>query len=564
MNDCNLSGNSTIKEKKLHEIYLLKQKSQILSPERKKEIVDSVVSYIPRLRKHREDHLNRINILRKKSRNFADKSVPAWSRVSTTDSESGYRLILAFRNNTCNYRRAEPLGLGCFMCGYYAGTGKAGGATHSQMIKQLNKGFSDGFSNGYKFDTVELLSDGSFLSDVEYNAETKKYIFELLASMPYIKKVLVESRPEYVGKQQDEIREQLKRLRKDQILEIGIGLETADDFIRCTCINKGFNFEVFESAVKELSAINKDCEDRCEVVAYTLIKPAFLTDSEAVIDVINTLRVLSKLSEKYNVRIIPKLEPVAISNGTILSLLYFNNQYSPLNYWAVLEIITNAHLDGKCKNVFENVRIGEREDMYDILKVPAIYKDGHYDQYDFILYDTIQQYNKDHDIFKVYAKIESTFPNGLSGLLAPDSSLVDWLKNSIGLNNSKIIEFAIRYSDKIRIAMNDRMTRLEAKFLRDIYSALDKIEGYDYDINSILEIKRIIDRKEYPFGEEAKNKIGKVIFNCFPPPKSILFSIRVVDVVKEPDGFLRVYFETRDFISGRKFTLWAEVPIHKY
>jgi archaeosine synthase beta-subunit len=540
----------------------LKSESRLLPGTRKEEIVNRIISAIPKLKQHRKAHLRKLNILREKSREFADKSLPAWVRVSTTESESGYRLIVGFRNNTCVYRVHDPLGLGCLNCGYYAGTGEEKEATPTQLIKQLDEGLTQGFNYEQKFDVIEFLSDGSFLGDDEYDRGAKDKIVELLSSTLHIKRILVESRPEYVINRQDEIEKYLKCLRRDQTLEIGIGLETADDFIRQVCINKGFGFGVFEHAVKKVSQINRVHNDRCAVVAYILIKPAFLSTKETILDVIGTLQVLSDLSEKYRVKIIPKLEPAAISDGTILSLLYSQNEYTPLNYWAVLEIITFNFLDSRCKGVSNNIRVGAREDMDDVLKVPAIYTGNQYDQYDFIVYNVIQQFNQDHDLFKLYAIIESTFPGGLHGLLDANSSLMNWLKDSYSMKNSSIIGFINKYSDKINTNANVLATQLEAKFLKNIYSVLNRIEGYDHDRTIVGGIMEIIDGKEYPFDMDIKRKIGELIFTCFQKQENSRY-IKVLDIVKEPDGFLRIFFEMRDFLSRRKFSLWVEVPTHE-
>jgi uncharacterized Fe-S cluster-containing MiaB family protein len=77
-----------------------------------------------------------------------------------------------------------------------------------------------------------------------------------------------------------------------------------------------------------------------EIVTYLLVKPAFITDKESINDIIHSIHFLRLLSETYGIQITPKLEPAAIVDGTILSLLHMDNNtpyhYEPLSYWQSL------------------------------------------------------------------------------------------------------------------------------------------------------------------------------------------------------------------------------------
>jgi len=540
---------------------------------RKNEILGYALELIPKLKEHRQSHRAKLERRLEESNEFGDKSQAAWTRLSTTASESGYRLVVGFRDRTCRYREdSTSHGLGCFHCGFYAGTGGEEEATTAQLMRQLHGAFKTGFSYGKVFDVIEFLGDGSFLNDDEYNDRAKDRVFEFLARIPYIHRVLIESRPEHVRSQGiEEITARLDALRKDQHLEIGIGLETSDDFIRNVCLNKGFSRDAFEDAVNMVSRVNADYDCRCSVVAYVFVKPAFLTTEEAITDVLRTIIYLSDLSESSGVTISPKLEPAAIADGTLLSFLYRHGKnsatsYAPLNYWTVLEILTRASLEPKCKRVFQRIRVGGREDMDDVIKMPAVYrKDGRYDQFDFILYDAIQQFNQQdhHDLHKLYALLNNARKKGLRNLVESRGAFTSWARKELRSTKSAIADFIVQHEKAIAAVDSSYFTPSEKEFRDVTYCALDKLEGYDID-SSFSPIQRIGDvlaGAKYPYDEEKRAKVGEIMFDCFHQDNRTLFDIKILDIVREPDRLKRVFFEATDFVSGRTFVLWAGVPV---
>ena len=333
-----------------------------LPRDRRLGIISTLAECIPSLQKHRRDHVVRLKERWKGEPHLVDRNEPAWVRVNKTHSVKGLRLTIGFRNTSCEYRKTDPLSLGCFNCGYYAGSGFRK-ATVAQLIEQVRRGFAVAFRHGLSFDVVEFLSDGSFLSNREMDDEAKLRIFRNLAQMSYVKRILIESTPEHVFSQRDEIPQLLDCLRPDdQTLEIGIGLETADDFIRKACINKGFERTHFERAVEHIARINKTYNGQCSVVAYLLVKPAFLSTAESIEDIIKALIYLSDFSKAAKVRIVPKLEPAAVADGTLLSYLHMLDEsceyhYAPLNYWMILEILTRSYLDERCRPAWDCIRV---------------------------------------------------------------------------------------------------------------------------------------------------------------------------------------------------------------
>ncbi len=111
-----------------------------------------------------------------------------------------------------------------------------------------------------------LYNMGSFLNDYEIPSKARKEILEIINKNKDIKKITLESRPEYVTK---EHLEELKKLIPNKMIEIGMGLESSDDFVREVIINKGNILKDFKRTVK-LIRVNK-----LNSLAYIQVKPPF-------------------------------------------------------------------------------------------------------------------------------------------------------------------------------------------------------------------------------------------------------------------------------------------------
>jgi radical SAM enzyme (TIGR01210 family) len=570
-----------------------------LTASRKQQIAVSMKRHLIQLEKHRHQHLQELT--KHKKQTFSE---PSWWRLSATHSEDGNRAIIGFRHKQCAYRtKDDKMNLGCFNCGYYAGAAPQGtGASLIQLKQQLLNGLRQVFehSSGVNFDVIEFLSDGSFLDANEYEVASQRAILNLLSRLPWLRRVLIESRPEYVEHQRlIGLLSSLNPARgtREIELEIGIGLETGDDFIRQVCINKGFARSDFEHALDEIVRVRTK-GFKCSAVCYLILKPAFLTEKEAIEDTIRTLKYLRRAAVErgYIDLIRPKLEPAAVSRGTMLSLLYKEGEYKPLNYWSVLEILTRAVQDPETGDIADLLRIGAREDMDDVAKVPAIYADrdgkSRFDQVDFAVYTAIQNFNRhggiapsefseqgcDHRSVSTPPITESGEPtaiqsNAFSDLLAVYSSIRSamaqedrtqfafesrnlWKQDVFGNHGITTAIESFFESNESVIAVSEGST-----FLEEIYQALDVIESFDAkrSLEFLHAVIPLLDKGD-------REGLAKLIEGSF---KSDLVGVRVVDVDEESDvvegqtglehTFYRVFLEVQDFVSRKVYPIWTQI-----
>jgi radical SAM enzyme (TIGR01210 family) len=381
-----------------------------LSVERKQTISQCLVDILPNFLDYRKQYIQSI-VRTTDSTPSGNMQDPAWVSVSRTDSESGWRLMLGFKDQRCSYRNSDILGSGCFNCGFYTDTENSPRANTQSVLSQLQTALQYGLNSKHKFDVIEFLSDGSFLDDLSPKA--RESLLTEVARYPFIQRVLIESRPEGIYKNRLPLTKLLSILN-GRTLEIATGLETADEFIRTVCIHKGFSKLEFEKGLEAIASVKKDTKSEIVYLSYILVKPAFLTTEESIIDAVKTIEYLNQIQHISGVKIIPKLEPATIPLGTLSTILYQEEiskpcHYSLLNYWAVLEILVRASESDLCKDIFSSIRIGERKDMGKNTFLPGVYiqeRDQTPDPIDPILYHAIQDFNYHHNLEQIFHTIQ--------------------------------------------------------------------------------------------------------------------------------------------------------------
>jgi radical SAM enzyme (TIGR01210 family) len=110
-----------------------------------------------------------------------------------------------------------------------------------------------------------------------------------------------------------------------------MGLESISDSVRALCINKNFDLDSFKEAVH----LGKQFEMGTR--AYVLLKPPFLTERDALLDVQRTI----KDAIAVGVTTI-SLNPVNVQKNTLVESLWKKQQYRPPWLWSVVEALRSA------------------------------------------------------------------------------------------------------------------------------------------------------------------------------------------------------------------------------
>jgi len=214
----------------------------------------------------------------KPKKNDLSKPVKCWTEKDIINKKIVDTFVIILRTQGCSW----ALKSGCSMCGYFndsAWTKISDEELYSQYQNAMEKYKDQRF--------IKFFNSGSFLDNSEVSKKVRNKI--LLDLKDKVEKISFESRPGFINKN---ITDETKKILGDKKIEIGIGLETADDSIRNKIINKGFTFKQFKKAADLLKKNNID------VKTYILIKPLFLTEKEAIDDALNTVK---KIKDNTNV-----------------------------------------------------------------------------------------------------------------------------------------------------------------------------------------------------------------------------------------------------------------------
>jgi len=244
--------------------------------------------------------------------------------VGLIDGKPVERVIIILRGCGCGWSQQEQGG--CIMCGHYSGSSKGRYVPTENLKKQFDEAVA-----GYdllKYPMLCLYNGGSLLNELEIEAELRGYMLKKIASIPHIKRLIIESRAQYIT---EEILDEIEELLPHTTVEIGVGVETARDDIRELILNKGVTTE-------ELVEVGKKFRGRkTQMLAYVLLNPPFLTETEAIEDTISTIEFAMEIGAS-----IVSIEAVSIQHLTPVSLLSEAGYYTPPWIWSIFEIVKRA------------------------------------------------------------------------------------------------------------------------------------------------------------------------------------------------------------------------------
>ncbi|WP_255193078.1 archaeosine biosynthesis radical SAM protein RaSEA [Natronobeatus ordinarius] len=255
----------------------------------------------------------------RKERSY-DPHEPTRVWLDEDNTPDGVRESLTIILNTggCRWARAG----GCTMCGYVAESVEGGSVSHEALLDQVDVCLEHEAENADEpAPLVKIYTSGSFLDDREVGPDTREAIAETFADR---ERMVLESLPDFVA------REKLEVFTDHGLaVDVAIGLETATDRVRRDCVNKYFDFADFEAACAEAVAADAG------VKAYLLMKPPFLTESEAVEDMISSIERCAGVDGCHTI----SMNPTNVQRYTMVDELYFRGGYRPPWLWSVAHVL---------------------------------------------------------------------------------------------------------------------------------------------------------------------------------------------------------------------------------
>jgi len=305
-----------------------------------------------------------------------------WSEDDVLGNEVTRAFVFILKTRGCFWAYHS----GCTMCGYF--NDSIIDITEKEIEEQIELALQK--YQGEKI--VKIFTSGSFLDEREVPLHLQLKMLEKFFEKA--DKVIIESRPEFI-KNLDSI----GKIPDGRILEVAMGLESANDRVLKYSVNKGFTFSEWRDAAEGV------VERGMELKTYILVKPAFLTEKEAIEDALASAKKVSDISSTLS------LNPVAIHANTLVEYLWKRGLYRPPWLWSVAEILERAgdifdgqikcdvvaggqrrgaHNCGKCdssfmnavdrftihgnRNAFEKLKCGCREEWLDCLEAGEFLK----------------------------------------------------------------------------------------------------------------------------------------------------------------------------------------------
>ncbi len=244
--------------------------------------------------------------------NPSDRPAAVWTGKDLFDGKPVPALTIIFRTTGCRWNN-------CTMCGYVYDSAQKS-PSHDDLMKQFDHAMSRCKDEEF---IVKIFTSGSFLDDDEISSTTRKEMLSRLGADGRVKKVIAETRPEYVTKER--LSEALSVVGKS--FEVAIGLETSNDTIRKDCINKGFSFSDF------IMASDAAKQEGVSVKAYLLLKPIFLPEGLAIRDMIQSIHDVSPYAGTISVNL------CNVQKGTLVDEMFERGDYRPPWLWSAVEVL---------------------------------------------------------------------------------------------------------------------------------------------------------------------------------------------------------------------------------
>jgi len=239
-----------------------------------------------------------------------EKPEAVWKEFDCIGKKKVRTLVFILRTRGCRW--ADKVG--CTMCGYHAASVKE--VTVEDLRKQLHAVKEKYEDEEY----IKIYTSGSFLDTDEIPLELRKEIFD---SFENSRRILVESRPEFITEHN------LTGIDIDR-LEIAIGLETADDRIRERCVRKGFTYNDYLRAAALLKKLD------IPLRTYLLLKPPFLTEREAIIDAVQSIKRIRGVTQTISIN------PVNVQKNTLVERLWKRGNYRPPWLWSLIQVLETS------------------------------------------------------------------------------------------------------------------------------------------------------------------------------------------------------------------------------
>lgn len=199
------------------------------------------------------------------------------------------------------------------------------------------------------YELLSLYNDGSFFAPKEIPEDVRLEIARLVSESG-VRRLVVESLPQFIT--HDRLVPFARELG-DVALDVGIGFQSANDVVREVLVNARVSKPEFQSALAALAGVG------AEPKIYLMIKPPFVTEEEAVTDILESVAYIKRQGIDG-----VTVCPTRVSPNTVAWELYQSGDYLPPNLWTVLEAVRLASRDAEVRVACINLRGSDFESVF--------------------------------------------------------------------------------------------------------------------------------------------------------------------------------------------------------
>lgn len=237
--------------------------------------------------------------------------------------------LFIMRTSPCFWLKAG----GCSVCNYHLESAMKYKVSSDELLLQIEEVIKH--IKGRELPYILLTTSGSFLDDNEIPEEIRLHALKKLAENG-LKSLSFECRAEFLVN-----RSRLKKCVEafnGGNLQAGIGLESANPFIRNVIIHKGLQDSVISNAVNAMK------NEGIGYYFYIMIGKPFMTQKEDFSDTVESIHKAFELGGNMVV-----LEIVNVQPFTLTNLLYDLGLYKPPSLWLAIEVLLKFSKDNRRK-----------------------------------------------------------------------------------------------------------------------------------------------------------------------------------------------------------------------
>lgn len=241
-------------------------------------------------------------------------------------SNSNIGLFIVFYSLKCRYRQC----IGCCLHQLSSETK----VSDQELCHQIDYVVKESISSRERLSTNEVVlsNNGSMLDRATMPEASLSYIIDrCLENFAELKKIIIESRLDYIN---DitllTLTNGIKSKNKEITIELAIGIEIFDDYLRNEYYKKGVNLSAFEEKLELFEKYN------ISVRIYMMFRPySKVTLEESVNDVNNASKYFSELAKSRNIKFILHIIPTFVSNGSTLEMFSIQGKYAPPSLYEI-------------------------------------------------------------------------------------------------------------------------------------------------------------------------------------------------------------------------------------